>query len=138
MATCDSIPKYWRLAAKASGWVARHLSSLAALFLLFTVAATATEPIAFADSTVGSFEIDGNLIVDHTVPPAEPIDWLSSPFPASLITFTDATGQGDDIFGQGSKENDQSTWVCTTGSAPQKDDIVNQLLVPQSTTPVAG
>jgi len=138
MATCDSIPKYWRLAGKASGWVARHISCLAALFLLFTVAATATEPIAFADSTVGSFEIDGNLIVDHTVPPAEPIDWLSSPFPASLITFTDATGQGDDIFGQGSKENDQSTWVCTTGSAPQKDDIVNQLLVPQSTTPVAG
>src|SRR5712692_7935362 len=138
MATCDSIPKYWRLAAKASGCVARHVSSLAALFLLFTVSATATEPIAFADSTVGSFEIDGNLIVDHTVPPAEPIDWLSSPFPASLITFTDATGQGDDIFGQGSKENDQSTWVCTTGSAPQKDDIVNQLLVPQSATPVAG
>jgi hypothetical protein len=102
------------------------------------LAIAARVPAASAGSTVGSFEIDGDLAVDHSVPPVEPIDWLSTPFPASLTTFTDATGQGDDIFGLGSKENDQSTWVCTTGSAPQKDDIVNQLTVPQSSTPVAG
>src|SRR5260370_321906 len=65
----------------------------------------------FAGNTVGSFEIDGDLTVDHLVPPSEPIDWDSSPFPAALTTFTDGTGPTDDIFGQGSKENDQSTWV---------------------------
>ena len=123
---------------KERGWVARHILSLAVVLLVLAVAATARELTAFAGSTVGSFEIDGNLIVDHVQPPAEPIDWLSSPFPTSLITFTDSTGQTDDIFGLGSKENDQSTWVCTTGSAPQKDDIVNQLSVPQSAMPVAG
>src|SRR3989441_10680294 len=83
----------------------------------------------FAGNTVGSFEIDGNLTVDHLAPPTEPIDWDSSPFPAALTTFTDGTGQTDDIFGQGSKENDQSSWVCTTGSAPPKDDVVNEISI---------
>src|SRR5262249_45529817 len=81
--------------------------------------------------------IDGNLTVDHLVPPAEPIDWLSNPFPAALTTFTDASKQSDDIFGMGSKENDQSTWVCTAGTAPAKDDIVNQISI-NGTAPVAG
>jgi hypothetical protein len=91
----------------------------------------------FAGNTVGSFEIDGNLTVDHLVPPTEPIDWDSSPFPAALTTFTDGTGPTDDIFGQGSKENDQSSWVCTTGSAPPKDDVVNEISV-NGAPPVAG
>ncbi len=90
-----------------------------------------------AGNTVGSFEIDGNLIVDHLVPPSEPIDWDSSPFPAALTTFTDGTGPTDDIFGLGSKENDQSTWVCTTGSAPPKDDIVNEISI-NGAPPLAG
>src|SRR3989441_133556 len=83
----------------------------------------------FAGNTVGSFEIDGNLTVDHLAPPAEPIDWDSSPLPAALTTFTDGTGPTDDIFGLGSKENDQSSWVCTTGSAPPKDDVVNEISI---------
>src|SRR2546425_133704 len=83
----------------------------------------------FAGNTVGSFEIDGNLTVDHLAPPTEPIDWDSSPFPAALTTFTDGTGPTDDIFGLGSKENDQSSWVCTTGSAPPKDDVVNEISI---------
>src|SRR5713101_1085833 len=92
---------------------------------------------ALPGNTVGSFEIDGNLIVNHIVPPAEPIDWQSSPFPAALTTFTDGTGPTDDIFGLGSKENDQSSWVCTTGSAPPKDDIVNEISI-NGAPPVAG
>src|SRR3989454_1996112 len=68
-------------------------------------------------------------MVDHLVPPAEPIDWGSSPFPAALTTFTDGTGATDNIFGLGCKENDQSTWVCTTGSAPPKDDLVNEISI---------
>src|SRR5260370_14360409 len=93
--------------------------------------------VTFAGNTVGSFEIDGNLAVDHTVPPLEPIDWESTPFPAALTTFTDATGPTDDIFGQGSKENDQSTWICTTGSAPPKDDLVNEISI-NGAPPIAG
>src|SRR3989441_6256150 len=92
---------------------------------------------ALAGSTVGSFEIDGNLIVDHSVPPTEPLDWDSSPFPAALTTFTDGTGPSDDIFGQGSKENDQSTWVCTAGSAPPKDDLVNEISI-NGAPPITG
>src|SRR5713101_1321475 len=92
---------------------------------------------ALPGNTVGSFEIDGNLIVNHSVPPAEPIDWDSSPFPAALTTFTDGTGPTDDIFGMGSKENDQSTWVCTTGSAPPKDDVVNEISI-NGAPPIAG
>src|SRR2546426_5000356 len=91
----------------------------------------------FAGNTVGSFEIDGNLIVDHLAPPAEPIDWDSNPFPAALTSFTDGTGSTDDIFGQGSKENDQSTWVCTAGSAPAKDDVVSEISI-NGAPPVAG
>ncbi len=90
-----------------------------------------------AGNTVGSFEIDGNLTVDHLVPPTEPIDWDSSPFPAALTTFTDGTGPTDDIFGQGSKENDQSSWVCTMGSAPPKDDVVNEISI-NGAPPIAG
>src|SRR5207245_7565903 len=42
-----------------------------------------------------------------------------------------------DIVGRGSKENDQSSWVCTAGSAPQKDDVVNEISV-NGTPPIAG
>jgi len=92
---------------------------------------------ALPGNTVGSFEIDGNLIVNHSVPPAEPIDWDSSPFPAALTTLTDGTRSTDDIFGMGSKENDQSTWICTAGSAPPKDDIVNEISI-NGAPPIAG
>src|SRR5437899_11941974 len=114
----------------------RAVLMITASVLLLLIAA----PIAivtFAGNRVGSFEIDGNLTVDHAVPPLEPIDWESTPFPAALTTFTDATGSTDDIFGQGSKENDQSTWVCTTGSAPPKDDLVNEISI-NGAAPIAG
>ena len=110
--SCDSIAK---TSSKRS---ARRIAGVAAL--AFLVAATLGSSIVLAGNSVGSFEIDGNLAPDYATPPAEPIDWLSNPFPASLTTFHDVTGQGDNIFGMGSKENDQSGWVCTTGRAPQK------------------
>ena len=115
---------------------ARRIAGVAAL--AFLVAATLGSSIVLAGNRVGSFEIDGNLAPDYSTPPPEPIDWLSNPFPASLTTFHDATGQGDNIFGMGSKENDQSSWVCTTGSAPQKDDVLDQISILQSSSPIAG
>src|SRR5437773_9189667 len=97
--------------------------------LLLPIGVWRNTPVTFAGSTAGSFEIDGNLTVDHVVPPAEPIDWFSNPFPAALTTFIDGRGQTDEIFGMGSKENDQSTWICTTGSVPAKDDFVNAISI---------
>jgi len=98
--------KWWRAVANAAPRSA--LMFAASLLLLLVVAPFAV--VTFNSSTVGSFEIDGNLNVGHVVPPLEPVDWESTPFPAALTTFTDATASGDDIFGMGSKENDQSTW----------------------------
>jgi hypothetical protein len=77
--------------------------------------------IVQGSSSVGSFEIDGNVADDSGA--GEPIDWNSPP--PNVTTFIDQTGNGDDIFGLGSKELDQAGWVCGTGSAPPKGDIVN-------------
>ncbi len=107
------------------------------ILLLLPIDKWRANRVTFAGNTTGSFEIDGNLSVDHLVPTAEPIDWFSNPFPAALTTFTEEGRQTDDIFGMGSKENDQSSWVCTTGSAPAKDDIVNQISI-NGAAPVAG
>ncbi len=126
------IHKSWRAAGNAAP---RSAFMLAASLLPLLVVALVTA-VTFASSTVGSFEIDGNLNVNHVVPPLEPIDWQSSPFPAALTTFTDATGF-DDIFGLGSKENDQNTWVCTTGNAPPKDDLVSEISI-NGARPIAG
>src|SRR6266853_730504 len=126
--------KYWRVVASIASRTSFIITAILLLLLIGTLVANRT---TLAGITVGSFEIDGNLIVDHLVPPTEPIDWNSSPFPAALTTFTDGTGSTDDIFGQGSKENDQSSWVCTMGSAPPKDDIVNEISV-NGAPPVAG
>ena len=125
--------KWWRAVANAAP---RSAVMLAAMLLLLLVVAPFAV-VTFNSSTVGSFETDGNLNVNHAVPPLEPIDWASSPFPAALTTFTEVTGSGDDIFGLGSKENDQSTWTCTTGSAPPKDDFVNEISI-NGAAPIAG
>src|SRR5467141_4149510 len=126
--------KYWRVVASAAPRTLLIITTFLLLLLIGTLIANRTTR---AGITVGSFEIDGNLIVDHLVPPTEPIDWDSSPFPAALTTFTDGTGPTDDIFGLGSKENDQSSWVCTAGSAPPKDNVVNEISV-NGAPPVAG
>src|SRR6266481_3469802 len=126
--------KHWRVVASTTPRLFLLITTFLILLLIGTRVANRT---TFAGNTVGSFEIDGNLTVDHLVPPSEPIDWDSGPFPAALTTFTDGTGSTDDIFGMGSKENDQSSWVCTAGSAPQKDDVVNEISV-NGTPPIAG
>src|SRR6267154_2717043 len=126
--------KYWRVVASAAPRTLLIITTFLLLLLIGTLIANRTTR---AGITVGSFEIDGNLIVDHSVPPTEPIDWDSSPFPAALTTFIDGTGPTDDIFGLGSKENDQSTWVCTAGSAPPKDNLVNEISL-NGAPPVTG
>src|SRR5260370_4664858 len=126
--------KYWRVVASIASRTSFIITTILLLLLIGTLVANRT---TLAGITVGSFEIDGNLIVDHLVPPTEPIDWDSSPFPAALTTFTDGTGSTDDIFGMGSKETDQSTWNCTAGSAPPKDDVVNQISI-NGAPPIAG
>src|SRR5207245_8865177 len=118
--------KHWRVVASTAP---RVLLILSAFLLMLLMGTRTANRVAFAGNTVGSFEIDGNLVVNHLVPPTEPIDWKSSPFPAALTTFTDGTGSTDDIFGLGSKENDQNTWICTAGSAPPKDDVVNEISI---------
>src|SRR5206468_9718326 len=115
----------------------KPLFMIAAVLLVMLVGAPVTHRSTLAGNMVGSFEIDGNLVVDHPAVTTEPIDWESNPFPAALTTFNDGTGSTDDIFGMGSKENDQSTWVCTAGSAPPKDDFANQISI-NGASPVAG
>src|SRR6266571_5110213 len=126
MTTKTNFQGHW---TAVRGQAPRPLLIISAFLLFLLIGAAVANRAALAGNTVGSFEIDGNLIVDHLTPPTEPLDWDSNPFPAALTTFTDATGPSDGIFGQGSKENNQSTWVCTTGSAPPKDDIVNEISI---------
>src|SRR5713226_9269438 len=126
--------KHWRVVASTAPRTLFIITTFLLLLLIGTMVANRTTQ---AGNAVGSFEIDGNLVVNHLVPPAEPIDWDSSAFPAALTTFTDGTGPTDDIFGLGSKENDQGTWVCTTGSAPPKDDVVNEISI-NGAPPIAG
>ena len=90
--------------------------------LIATVVALLTSAATLAGTTVGSFEIDGNR-ADDSGPGNLILDWDSPP--PNLTTFNDASGSGDDAFGLGSKELQPGGWICTTGSAPSKDDIVS-------------
>src|SRR3989441_2327141 len=134
MTTKVRFHKHWRAVGITTP---RLLFAITTFLLLLLIGTRVANRTTFAGNTVSSFEIDGNLTVDHLVPPSEPIDWDSSPFPAALTMFTDGTGSTDDIFGRGSKENDQSSWVCTAGSAPPKDDVVNQISI-NGAPPIAG
>jgi hypothetical protein len=88
-----------------------------------------TLPAITQNGSVGSFEIDGNLV--DPSPEAEPIDWSTdaagnTPHPGltNRVDFVDGSGRGDNVFGQGSKELEPGAWSCLTGSAPGKDDIL--------------
>src|SRR5437879_3187786 len=137
MTTKTRFQRCWRVVRKSAPRTVRLLIFTSFLLLVLLIGTTVTQRGTLAGNTVGSFEIDGNLVVNHLVPPAEPIDWDSSPFPAALTTFTDGTGSTDDIFGMGYKENDQSTWICTAGSAPPKDDLVTEISL-NGAPPIAG
>ncbi|HEV8682936.1 MAG TPA: choice-of-anchor P family protein [Actinomycetota bacterium] len=85
------------------------------------VAGLTGSPVALAGTTVGSFEIEGNR-ADDSGSGDLMLDWDSPP--PGLTVFTDASGQGDDSFGLGSKELEPGGWTCIQGSAPGKADIV--------------
>jgi uncharacterized repeat protein (TIGR01451 family) len=102
------------------------------LVLLFALIASivGTIPVlptpASADSSVGSFEIDGNT---PDSPSGEPTDWdaaaTASP-PVVVTPFTDVSGNAkEDGFGGNSHNNQPATWACDNVSTPAKDDIVN-------------
>ncbi len=91
--------------------------------LLFTLLASVSGAFAHPGGTtaiIGGFEIEGNLADDSGA--GDPIDWDTPP--PNLTSFTDVAGSGDNIFGLGSKELEPGGWICKTGSAPGKDDIV--------------
>ena len=73
--------KLWPVVASAAP---RRLLIITASLLLLLMGVPVANRVTSAGNTVGSFEIDGNLTVEHPVPPAEPIDWSSNPFPAAL------------------------------------------------------
>ena len=52
----------------------RPLLILTAFLLLLLIGTLVANRATLAGNGVGSFEIDGNLTVDHLVPPGEPID----------------------------------------------------------------
>src|SRR5439155_24129268 len=88
----------------------------------------AFSPLVLTQSTVGSFEIDGNLVDS---PSGEPIDWsldaagnIPNPALPNRTDYVDGSGQGDTIFGLGSKELEPGGWTCVTGSTPPKTDIL--------------
>src|SRR5260370_14062013 len=97
MTTKVRFHQHWRAVAIAT---TRLIFTITTFLFLLLIGTRVANHITFAGNTVGSCEIDGNLTVDHLVPPSEPIDWNSSPFPAALPSFTDGTGSTDDIFGQ--------------------------------------
>lgn len=98
----------------------RSSLALALAVALVLAVAGGTVNRTLANGTAGNFEIDGNRADDTTT---TPIDWSTPPAP--LTPFTDLTGRNDDSFGLGSKNEQPSQWVCQTGSAPAKDDILS-------------
>src|SRR5438477_444849 len=100
MAHNTRLQRHWRVAAS----IALRLF-LTVIILLLTVTIVLLLPIGkwranrvtLAGNMVGSFEIDGNLAVDHPAALAEPIDWFTNPFPAALTTFTEGGNRTDDI-----------------------------------------
>src|SRR5260370_36996591 len=104
MKTKAHFQRYWRVVASTTP---RLLLLITTFLLLFLIGKRVANRTTLAGNTVGSFEIDGNLTVDHLVPPSEPIDWDSSPFPAALTPFTDGPGQPHQSFGLGPKGTTQ-------------------------------
>jgi hypothetical protein len=96
--------------------------NLTRLILAMTVLALLTSASVLAGTSVGSFEIDGNR-ADDSGPGDLILDWDSPPH--GVTTFTDASGQTDDSFGLGSKEQEPGGWHCVDGGVPGKDNIVS-------------
>ena len=106
----------------------RRIQVLAAVAGLIggSVAVVLAPQASWADSSVGSFEIDGNK-ADSA--PGEPVDWndatTGSP-PVTVTPFTDGSGTGkEDGFAGHSANNSPVNWACDNVSTPDKDDIVD-------------
>src|SRR6266481_2065791 len=72
MTTKADFRKHWRVVASTTPRLLLFITTF--LFLLLTGMRVA-DRTTFAGNTVGSFEIDGNLTVDHLVPPS-PRSWM--------------------------------------------------------------
>jgi hypothetical protein len=81
MTTKTRFQRCWRVVRNSAPRTVRLLIFTSFLLLVLLIGTPVTQRGTLAGNTVGSFEIDGNLVVNHPVPPAEPIDWDSSPFP---------------------------------------------------------
>jgi archaellum component FlaG (FlaF/FlaG flagellin family) len=93
--------------------------------MMITVLVTSVMVISSsAASTIGEFEIDGNL-TDSA--PGVPYDWDTLP---GAVVFKDPDANSgcpagdDDIFGGSSVEEEPGEWIFDCGSVPQKDDFL--------------
>jgi len=85
-------------------------------------------PAGAYGSSLGAFEIDGNLADDSG--PGDPIDWSTPPPGVTSFgpnsTPPELSGSNkDDGFTNGSHEDLPSQWTCANAKAPGKDDIVS-------------
>ncbi|HEX9712068.1 MAG TPA: choice-of-anchor P family protein [Actinomycetota bacterium] len=87
------------------------------------VGALSTLVPALAATTIGAFEVDGDLVDSNTTDDIFDWDTLDQT-DAVVVEFNDPTGQSDDSFGGGSKELEPSTWNFVSQSVPQKDDLL--------------
>jgi uncharacterized repeat protein (TIGR01451 family) len=101
-------------------WNVGTLAVGASATLTLVATPTATVPPGGGGGPLaGNFEIDGNLLVDT----AGKLDWANAP---NLRTADDLpTGQTDDSFGQGSKEDDAVPTVVTGSIPNNKSDLTH-------------
>jgi len=92
---------------------------LAMLLTLFGL--TMAVPGALANSTLGSFEIDGNRADDSGA--GEPIDWFTGV--PNTTNLADPAAPNDDIFTGTSNETNQAGWTCGSGSPAAAENIVS-------------
>ena len=101
-----------------------HIAGANTPTALLACSTTQAPPCVF-----GNFEIDGNSVTDGAA--AASLDWDTV---AHRSNFTDASGQVDNSFKQGSKEDQQlpsgsglgnKGWVCTGHSNPNKVDFTS-------------
>ncbi|PSL06825.1 LPXTG-motif cell wall-anchored protein [Haloactinopolyspora alba] len=112
-----------------------HAGIAAATVLVFAGTGVGVPAQANTDgnSVIGGFEIDGNFYEGFdnsstaTGPDGDPVDWGSAEISTDVSHLVDPTGNADDtVYGQGSKEDDLSSWQNEgSQSAPGQADIGN-------------
>ncbi|MDX6676031.1 MAG: hypothetical protein QOE31_83 [Solirubrobacteraceae bacterium] len=102
--------------------------------LLTLLGLTMATPGALANSTLGSFEIDGNRADDSGT--GEPIDWFVGV--PNTTTLADPAAPNDDIFLGTQTEPSQATWNCGPGTAPPAEDITQAQMAFRQLGPVTN